>query len=48
MASAPFVVPSEFAKEALRGECAPTALYEDVEHLAGVIDGPPEPAALAI
>jgi hypothetical protein len=23
-------------------------LYEDIEHLAGVIDGPPEPAALAL
>src|SRR6266851_2679577 len=38
----------EFAKEALRGEGAPAALNQDVEHLARVIDGPPQPAALPI
>src|SRR5215813_2791781 len=36
----------EFAKEALRGPGAPAPLHQDVEHLAGVIDGPPQPAAL--
>src|SRR5262245_64367211 len=40
--------PQELAKEALRGACAPTALNEDVEHLAGIIDGPPEPAAFPV
>ena len=46
--TAPFVVLQEFAKEALRSECATAALNQDVEHLAGVIDGPPEPAALPL
>jgi hypothetical protein len=30
--------PQEFPTEALGGTCAPTALNEDIEHLAGVID----------
>ena len=38
----------EFAKEALRGPRAPTALDQDVEHLTRVIDGPPQPTALPI
>ncbi len=38
----------EFAKEALRSEGASTALNEDVEHLACVIDRPPQPATLAV
>jgi hypothetical protein len=35
----------EFAKDALRGACAPAALHQNVEHLARVIDGPPELSA---
>ena len=38
----------ELAKEALRGECVPAALHEDVEDLARVIDGPPQPAPLPV
>ena len=38
----------EFAKAALRGPRAPTALDQDVEHLARVIDSPPQPTALPI
>jgi hypothetical protein len=38
----------EFAKEAFRGERAPTALHQDVENLPRIIDGPPQPAALPI
>ena len=38
----------EFAKEALRGACAQAALHQNVEHLARVVDGPPQPAARPI
>jgi hypothetical protein len=37
----------EFPKEAPRGECAAATLHKDVKHLAGTIDGPPKPDALA-
>ena len=35
----------EFAKEARRRTSAPVALHLDVEHLTGIIDGPPQPTA---
>jgi hypothetical protein len=38
----------EFAQEALRGVRVSAALNQDVKNLAGVIDGPPQPAALSI
>jgi hypothetical protein len=38
----------EFAQETLCGECAPAALHQDVRHLARVINGAPQSAALAI
>ena len=40
--------PFKSLRKALRSECAPAALNQDLEHLTGVIDGPPEPAALPI
>src|SRR5262245_56491909 len=38
----------EFSKEPLRGAGAPATLHQDVEHLARVVDGPPQPPALPV
>jgi hypothetical protein len=38
----------EFANEALRGECTPAALHQDVQNFTRVIDGPPQSAALPV